>query len=107
MLIFINPSETEILSIGIQYLRIEGIFYWGIGFLFLLYGFYRAVKKPEISVILTIISLGTRVILAYSLSSIEYIGILGIWWSVPIGWILADIFGYFYYKKYKNIFFKQ
>ena len=107
MLIFINPSETEILSIGIQYLRIEGIFYWGIGFLFLLYGFYRAVKKPEISVILTIISLGTRVILAYSLSSIEYIGILGIWWSVPIGWILAVIFGYFYYKKYKNIFFKQ
>lgn len=107
MLIFINPSETEILSIGIQYLRIEGIFYWGIGFLFLLYGFYRAVKKPEMSVILTIISLGTRVILAYSLSSIEYIGILGIWWSVPIGWVLADIFGYFYYKKYKNIFFRQ
>lgn len=107
MLIFINPSETEILSIGIQYLRIEGIFYWGIGFLFLLYGFYRAVKKPEMSVVLTIISLGTRVILAYSLSSIECIGILGIWWSVPIGWILADIFGYFYYKKYKNIFFKQ
>lgn len=107
MLIFINPSETEILSIGIQYLRIEGIFYWGIGFLFLLYGFYRAVKKPEMSVILTIISLGTRVILAYFLSSIEYIGILGIWWSVPIGWILADIFGYFYYKKYKNIFFRQ
>lgn len=107
MLIFINPSETEILSIGIQYLRIEGIFYWGIGFLFLLYGFYRAVKKPEMSVILTIISLGTRVILAYSLSSIECIGILGIWWSVPIGWILADIFGYFYYKKYKNVFFRQ
>ena len=107
MLIFINPSETEILSIGIQYLRIEGIFYWEIGFLFLLYGFYRAVKKPEMSVILTIISLGTRVILAYSLSSIEYIGILGIWWSVPIGWILADIFGYFYYKKYKNVFFRQ
>ena len=107
MLIFINPSETEILSIGIQYLRIEGIFYWGIGFLFLLYGFYRAVKKPEMSVVLTIISLGTRVILAYSLSSIECIGILGIWCSVPIGWILADIFGYFYYKKYKNIFFKQ
>ena len=107
MLIFINPSEIEILSIGIQYLRIEGIFYFGIGFLFLFYGFYRAVKKPEMSVILTIISLGTRVILAYSLSSIKCIGILGIWWSVPIGWILADILGYFYYKKYKNIFFKQ
>lgn len=107
MLIFINPSETEILSIGKQYLKIEGVFYWGIGFLFLLYGFYRAVKRPEMSVILTVISLGTRVMLAYSLSRIDFIGVLGIWWSVPAGWVLADAFGYFYYKKYKNTFFSQ
>lgn len=107
MLIFINPSETEILSIGKQYLKIEGVFYWGIGFLFLLYGFYRAVKRPEMSVILTVISLGTRVMLAYSLSRIEFIGVLGIWWSVPAGWVLADAFGCFYYKKYKNTFFSR
>lgn len=107
MLIFINPEETEILAIGKEYLRIEGAFYFGIGFLFLFYGFYRAIKKPEISLVLTVISLGTRVLLAYSLSRISWIGTLGIWWSVPIGWILADIFGYFYYKKYKNIFFRE
>ena len=106
MLIFVNSSEIEILRIGKQYLRIEGIFYWGIGFLFLFYGFYRAVKKPEMSVVLTIVSLGTRVLLAYFLSKIEYIGVLGIWWSVPIGWILADMVGYFYYRKNKNIIFK-
>lgn len=106
MLIFVNSSEIEILRIGKQYLRIEGIFYWGIGFLFLFYGFYRAVKKPEMSVVLTIVSLGTRVLLAYFLSKIKYIGVLGIWWSVPIGWILADMVGYFYYRKNKNIIFK-
>lgn len=103
MLLFVQPHETEILAVGVQYLRIEGIFYWGIGCLFLFYGYYRAVKKPEISVLLTIISLGTRVVLAYSLSRISSVGVLGIWWSVPIGWVLADITGYLYYRKNRKI----
>ena len=99
MLIFIKPEETEILSIGVQYLRIEGTFYCGIGCLFLLYGFYRAVGRPGMSVVLTILSLGTRVVLAYVLSAIPSIGVLGIWWAVPIGWGLADVTGFLYYKR--------
>ena len=83
---------TEIIKVGAGYLRIEGSFYIGIGILFLLYGFYRAVGKPEMSLILTIISLGTRVVLAYALSAIPKIGVIGIWISVPIGWFLAFIY---------------
>lgn len=100
MLLFVKPSETEILSIGVQYLRIEGSFYLGIGCLFLLYGFYRAVERPGMSLVLTVISLGTRVLLAYLLSSIPAIGVVGIWWSVPIGWGLADLagFGYLFFR---------
>ena len=97
MLIFVRPEETEILSVGMRYLRIEGAFYWGIGILFLLYGFYRAVKKPGISLILTIVSLGTRVFLAYTLSAIPAIGVTGIWVSIPVGWVLADVTGLLYY----------
>lgn len=96
MLIFVQPEETEILAIGVRYLRIVGSFYWGIGCLFLLYGLYRAVKRPEMSVILTVISLGLRVMLAYILSGI--IGVTGIWIAIPIGWIAADIVGYMYYR---------
>lgn len=99
MLIFVKPQETEILSVGIRYLRIEGAFYWGIGVLFLLYGLYRAVKKPGISLVLTIISLGTRVLLAYMLSAVPAIGVTGIWVSIPIGWMLADLVGILYYLK--------
>lgn len=99
MLIFVQPHETGIISIGIQYLRIEGSFYFGIGCLFLLYGFYRAVRKPGMSVILTFISLGSRVILAYTLAAIPTIGVSGIWWAIPIGWLLADVIGLLYYRK--------
>lgn len=45
-----------------------GLCYIGIVILFMLYGYYRAVNKPLMSVILTILSLGTRVLLAYILS---------------------------------------
>ena len=102
MLLFVRPEETEILEIGIRYLHIEGSFYLGIGCLFLLYGLYRAIGRPGMSVVLTFISLGTRVALAYLLSSIPSIGVVGIWWSVPIGWGLADLAGFLYYRIHRN-----
>ncbi|MEF9917212.1 MAG: MATE family efflux transporter [Lachnospiraceae bacterium] len=102
MKIFIHVGETRVIEIGVRYLRIEGIFYVGIGILFLFYGFYRGIAKPEISLILTIVSLGIRVLLAYILAPIAAIGLLGIWWAIPIGWILADILGFSYYIKNKK-----
>ena len=103
MLIFIQPHETEVLAVGMQYLRVEGAFYIGIGWLFLFYGLYRAVRKPGMSVVLTIISLGTRVVLAYTLSAVPAIGVLGIWASVPIGWFLADATGFLYYIRMRKL----
>lgn len=102
MRLFISAEETEIIAIGAEYLRVEGSFYVGIGYLFLLYGFYRAVRKPEMSVVLTVLSLGTRVALAYALAAIPAVGVHGIWWSIPIGWALADLAGVWYYQRRKN-----
>ncbi len=95
--LFVSPGETGIIAEGVRYLRIEGAFYCGIGCLFLLYGLYRALGRPGMSVVLTVISLGTRVALAYALSAVPGIGVVGIWWSVPIGWLLADLTGAAYY----------
>ena len=104
MRIFIDADETAVVAEGVRYLHIEGAFYLGIGWLFLLYGLYRAVGRPGMSVVLTVISLGTRVALAYLLSSLPSIGVTGIWWSVPIGWALADFVGFVYYKKKINLY---
>lgn len=95
---FIATSETQVIAAGVHYLRIEGAFYIGIGFLFLLYGYYRAIKRAGMSVVLTVISLGARVLLAYALSSISSIGVTGIWAAIPIGWFLADVTGLIYMK---------
>ena len=68
MEIFVKAQETAVIACGVQYLRIEGSFYCGIGCLFLLYGYYRAINKAQMSVVLTVISLGLRVVPAYILS---------------------------------------
>ena len=98
MQIFVKASEMEVIVIGIQYLRLEGSFYLGIGWLFLLYGYYRAVKRAEMSVVLTVISLGMRVALAY-LFSATALGVAGIWIAIPIGWALADMTGLFFLRR--------
>lgn len=93
MAFFVPETATETIAIGAGYLRIEGACYIGIGILSMLYAYYRAIKKPGMSVILTILSLGSRVILAYALSALPFFGVTGIWLSIPIGWAIADVYG--------------
>lgn len=104
MTIFIDPSETQIIQTGVTYLYVEGSFYFAIGFLFLFYGLYRGLGKPGISVVLTVVSLGLRVLLAYVLSPIPQIGVVGIWWAIPIGWVIADLIGALFLKRYVTSF---
>lgn len=80
MEIFVKAQGTAVIACGVQYLRIEGSFYCGIGCLFLLYGYYRAINKAQMSVVLTVISLGLRVVLAYILS--VPLKALGIWVAI-------------------------
>ena len=97
--LFVEPGETEIIAVGVEYLRIEGMCYCGIGILFLLYGLFRGLGRPGVSVVLTVVSLGTRVALAYLLAPIPAVGLKGIWWAVPIGWALADLAGLVLYRR--------
>ena len=97
--LFVEPGETEIIAVGVEYLRIEGMCYCGIGILFLLYGLFRGLGRPGVSVVLTVVSLGTRVALAYLLAPIPAVGLKGIWWAVPIGWVLADLAGLVLYRR--------
>lgn len=100
LLLFIDASETEIIAEGICYLHIEGAMYVGIGMLFLWYAYFRGIGKPYISLVLTVISLGTRVALSYTLAPHTALGVVAIWCAIPIGWFLADVAGLFFYQKF-------
>ena len=98
MLLFVDKSEVEVIALGVEYISVVSIFYVLIGLLFMFYGLYRGIGMLNMSIILTIVSLGTRVILAYVLSETA-LGARGIWWSIPIGWALADLLGVIAYRK--------
>ena len=107
MEIFVDASDTKFIAAGVNYLRTVASCYIGIGFLFLFYGFYRAIHRPGFSVVLTVFSLGTRVILAYLLSAIPQVGVSGIWLAIPIGWFLADlagIIGFVFFRRRNRLF---
>jgi len=93
MAIFVGEGEPAVILAGAEYLRIEGACYVGIGLLFLLYGYFRGIGKPEMSLVLTVVSLGTRVALSYAMA--PRLGVTVIWWSIPIGWALADLLGFY------------
>lgn len=99
MAAFVGGDAAEVIAIGTGYLRIEAAFYLGIGILFHLYGYFRAVNRPAVSVVLTICSLGTRVLLAYTLSALPALGVNGIWIAIPIGWFLADATGILLWRR--------
>lgn len=89
--IFIDPAQSDVLAVGVHYLRTEGLCYVGIGLLFLLYATYRGLERAGMSIVLTVISLGLRVVLAYWLAPSW--GLDAVWWAIPIGWVVADAVG--------------
>ena len=76
--------------------------FW-IGILFLWYGYFRGVGRPHVSLILTVISLGTRVVLSYALAPNTPLGVVAIWCSIPVGWVLADVAGLVFYRRRRKM----
>lgn len=97
--IFVDATEYMVIAEGARYLRIEGVMYVGIGVLFLWYGYFRGINRPQISLVLTVVSLGTRVVLSYIFAPHTPLGVVAIWLAIPIGWVLADIAGWIFYRR--------
>ena len=92
LLVFLENTSAESLSIGVTYLRTEGLCYIGIGFLFLLYAIFRGLEQAGMSIVLTVLSLGLRVVLSYAFA--PHFGMMAIWLAIPVGWLIADIVGF-------------
>ncbi len=93
-----SPGSDEVVRMGAEYLRVEGLFYVLIGYLFIHYGFFRGLGAFKTSILLTVVSLGTRVFFSYLFVFLGF-GVTAIWWSIVIGWALADVIGFYMVKK--------
>lgn len=95
--LFVSKSARDVISIGVGYLRIVPVFYVLLGFIVMFYGFFRGLGAIKISIFMTVVSQGLRVLLAYSFAPAK--GFSGICWAIVVGWLLSDLLGFYMYKK--------
>lgn len=101
--LFINSdSNQDVIKIGTQYLRIVSVFYFFMGLMVTTNGVLRGSGDIKMFIISTISNLGSRVMFAYFFA--YSIGEKGIWYAVPLGWIIASTISVVRYKsgKWKN-----
>ncbi|MGE4586273.1 MAG: MATE family efflux transporter [Mangrovibacterium sp.] len=102
-LIRLFTSDPQVVAIGQDYLLIVSSFYLIFALMFAFTGFLRGAGATLFPMLTSLFSLYLlRIPLAFHLSGI--IGVNGIWWSEPLGW-LAGMFillGYYFSGKWQG-----
>jgi len=89
-------NDPAVVRIGKQYLTIVGSFYVVFSAMFATSGVLRGAGATVVPMITTILSLWViRLPGAYLLS--DEIGYVGIWWAIPLGWVMGLLMAYGYY----------
>ena len=90
-------KDLEVIRIGDQYLTIVSTFYFMFTLMFIFSGIMRGAGDTFFPMIFSLISLWIiRIPLAYMLSG--RIGVSGIWWAIPAGWLIGLMLSFFYYR---------
>lgn len=96
-------DNQEVIGVGAQYLTVVAMFYWVFTAMFTINGLLRGAGATMVPMLTTLVSLwAVRVPAAYILA--KWIGVSGIWLSIPIGWAVGLVGAYAYYRtgKWKN-----
>lgn len=98
MNLFVPASETEVIRIGVSYLKLMALFYVLSGFNNIFQGMFRGVGKLRITLIATTMQISVRVALSYILA--PYLGITSVCYAIAVGWILMIIYEGLNCKRY-------
>ncbi len=93
-------DDKNVISIGVEYLRIVSTFYLLFTAMFTISGVMRGAGDTLIPMFITLFSLWViRIPAAWILS--QRFGETGIWYAVPVAWGIGAIFSYIYYRSGK------
>lgn len=96
-LINLFNSDQIVMEIGTEYLYIVGGFYIVFSLMFIFNGVLRGAGDTFIPMLVTIASLWlVRIPISYFLSQIY--GTKGIWFGIPIAWMIGAVVSFLYYK---------
>lgn len=98
LIIQVFTTDQAVIEVGTEYMYIVAPFYLVFSTMFILNGTLRGAGATLIPMFITLLALwGVRIPVSWILS--ETIGRSGIWWGVPIGWMVGMVISYIYYKK--------
>jgi len=109
-LMHLFTSDENVIVIGVQYLQIISFFYIAFTAMFTIGAVMRGAGDTLIPMFITFFALWiVRIPVCYYLSL--KMGPVGIWWGIPIAWIIGLILSYLYYLtgrwKTKNILLRK
>ncbi len=92
-------NDEAVIEMGGYYLRVIGSFYILFSVMFVINGVLRGAGDTLIPMFISLFSLWIiRIPVAWLLAKNPSIGVHGIWWSIPIGWLSGVILYYSYYR---------
>lgn len=97
MLFMEDGSSVTAIETGMEFLRIASPFYFAVGIKIMLDGLLRGAGNMKAFMASTFADLILRVVISFILSA--KFGPTGVWMSWPIGWVMATLIAYAFYRK--------
>ena len=92
-------DDPQVIEIGAKYLIIVGATYVLFSSMFVVGSVMRGAGDTLIPMFITLFALWIiRIPLAYLLSQPTWLGVNGIWWSIPLGWLTGLTLSFLYYS---------
>ena len=97
MMMFTN--DAVVIELGRSYLLVIGSTYILFSSMFVINGVLRGAGDTLVPMFISLFSLWViRIPVAYFLSRNPALGVHGVWWAIPFGWLSGLILYYFYYR---------
>jgi Na+-driven multidrug efflux pump len=92
-----TPNETEVIAVGHGYLKIIAVFYFLFTIMFVTNGVIRGAGEAIVPMASTLVGMWVaRIPCAVIFSRLW--GETGIWYAMPVGWLIGTIIALVYYK---------
>ncbi len=89
--IFIKADEVEVIEMGSKALKITSLFYIFLGIIYTVRGVLNGMGDIFFALYNGIVEVIGRFIVPVSMTSVAFIGIWGIWWSVGVVWFISGL----------------
>ncbi len=98
--LFVN--EEPVIAMGAKALRITSVFYIALGLIYVVRGILNGLGDAFFALLNGIVEVVGRFTVPIIMTTIPFIGVWGIWWSVGVVWVFSGVTAWMRYKSVKK-----